>query len=127
MGDFVVIERYFQAHEAHLAKNALEAAGIKCMLLNEISTQVYNFFNPGSGGILLKVQEEDIDLSREILSTGQLAIDETFEVGAPEIEAQTISPETTNHWTNSIATWVFLLAALVILFALAAFIAQVLG
>ncbi|MCB9245276.1 MAG: DUF2007 domain-containing protein [Flavobacteriales bacterium] len=128
MSDFVVLDRYFQSYEAHLAKNVLEAAGIECVLLNEISTQVYNFFNPGGGGIVLKVRSEDLQTAQELLSKQhpELEIDENYEVGLPENEKTQVGTVELPRSNRSIEMLLFVAAALIVLLALAAYIARIL-
>lgn len=124
MADFVTLDRYFTSQEAHLVRNKLEAAGIECIILNELSTQVYNFHSPANGGIILKVRNTDLEAARDISSHtfDELALDEEFEVGVEETEAP---PREVHALRTGFAkSFALLLFGLFLLVALAYLIAE---
>jgi len=127
MADFVTLDNYFTSQEAHLVKNKLEAAGIECVILNELSAQIYNFHAPANGGILLKVRKNDLQTAQDLLATDMFGveIDEDFEVGFMESEAENDSTQAIPLQQGH--SWLLLLLGLVILVALAYLIASRFG
>lgn len=80
-GRLVTIATFDQAGQAHIAKNALEAAGIKAAVVNEETMSVFGQISTALGGIKVQVFEEDEERAVE-------ALDETFGRGAPLSEAE---------------------------------------
>jgi len=117
MAEFVTLDRYFTSQEAHLIRNKLEASGIECVILNELSTQIYNFHAPTNGGIILKVRSEDLDTAREIANNtfDELQLDEEFEVGTQETE----NPVREASGSKNSSSLALLLFGLMLLIALA--------
>ena len=117
MAEFVTLDRYFTSQEAHLIRNKLEASGIECVILNELSTQIYNFHAPSNGGIILKVRSEDLNLAKEIANNtfDELQLDDEFEVGAQETQ-EPIRKVSGNRNSSSMALLFF---GLLLLLALA--------
>jgi len=123
MSQYVVLDNYFSPYQAHLDKNFLESAGVECALLNELSTQVYNFHTPGDGGIILKVKTEQLDLAHRLLSADKtdFELDENFEVGEEEAEVKCDNGSTAElNNKKSSNTWILLLIGLGILISIAA-------
>jgi len=119
MSDFVTLDRFFTSQEAHLVRNKLEASGIECVILNELSTQVYNFHAPTNGGIILKVRTTDLETAREIAGStfDELQLDEEFEVGTEEAYVAASSSE--SRPTRGSYSLALLLFGLMVLIALA--------
>lgn len=67
MGTWVTILTFTYPHEAHLVKTKLESEGISVLLLDELTTQVNNFYSNAIGGVKLQVEEKDLELSKIIL------------------------------------------------------------
>lgn len=60
-GKLVTIARFDLAGQAHLAKNALDAAGIKSVLADEVVVAMDWLLSNAVGGIKVQVLEEDAD------------------------------------------------------------------
>ncbi|WP_202921541.1 putative signal transducing protein [Anatilimnocola aggregata] len=55
------------AMQAHLAKNQLEEAGIRCVLADEVMVSMYWHLSNAMGGIKLQVAEEDLERAAGVL------------------------------------------------------------
>jgi hypothetical protein len=66
-GRLVTIATFDQAAQAHLARSALEAAGISVTLNNEESSALFGPVTNALGGIRLVVREEDEEAAVKIL------------------------------------------------------------
>lgn len=66
MGNWVTILRFDMVHEAHMAKTKLESEGIKAIVENELSGQVYNIIRT-SDVIKLCVHNNDYEQAFQIL------------------------------------------------------------
>lgn len=94
-GRLVTIATFDQAGQAHVAKNALEAAGIRAAVVNEETMSVFGQISTALGGIKVQVFEEDEERAVGVL-------DEKFEEGplneadlAAQAEAE--APEDANE------------------------------
>ncbi len=67
LGRFITVETYQNAMQAHLAKNHLEAAGIRCVLADEHSVSNLWHLSIAIGGIKLQVAESDLERAEEVL------------------------------------------------------------
>lgn len=68
MGSLITIEEYDRDFQAHVAKLALEQAGIQCFLANETIVSMDWFMANAVGGIRLQVAESDAEEAFTILS-----------------------------------------------------------
>ena len=66
-GKIVTITSFYDSTEAHMARSALEQAGIECALANENINAVYPLYGQLSGGIKLMVRDTDFKAAREVL------------------------------------------------------------
>lgn len=66
-GKLVTIARFDLAGQAHLAKNALDAAGIRATLADEALVAMDWLLSTAVGGIKVQVLEEDADRAVEVL------------------------------------------------------------
>lgn len=64
-------------HEAHLAESYLKSEGIDCVLVDEMTVQVHNFYSNAIGGIKLQVRESDYAEGLEVLKKGAYAPSES--------------------------------------------------
>jgi len=121
MAQFVTLKTYFTPHEAHLDKNFLETAGIECYILNELSTQVYNFHTQSDGGVVLKVKQSDLESAVKLLNEDNmdLELDESFEVGVEDAD-KLVEEVSFSQGKSSTNTWLLLLIGLTLLIILAA-------
>jgi hypothetical protein len=65
--DLIVIETFTSQHEADLAKNALEAAGIDAMIKADTAGGMRPHLAWSSGGFQLVVREEDAAAAGDVL------------------------------------------------------------
>lgn len=68
MGKWITVRTFTYPHEAHMAKDKLEATGMEVILQNEISAQIYGFESSDLGGIKLQVKEEDAENALYLLN-----------------------------------------------------------
>jgi hypothetical protein len=85
MSDFVSVATYASSGEAHLARIALEAEGLRTVILNENTTN----FMPDvaltpQGGIQLQVLRQDLERAKEILHRAQESRPSDDPMFAPE-------------------------------------------
>jgi hypothetical protein len=67
VNDFVTVATFTNSPEANLAKQRLEAEGIRCLLLNESTVNVAWHLSVAVGWIQLQVLQEDVDVAKSIL------------------------------------------------------------
>jgi hypothetical protein len=65
--------------ELSVVRARLEASGIECRLLDEMTVQVNPFYSNAIGGVKLQVRESDIKKSIEILKDGGYIKDEDLQ------------------------------------------------
>lgn len=99
-GKLVTIARFDLAGQAHIAKNSLEAAGIKSVLADEQTVAMDWLLSNAIGGIKVQVLEEDAERAvtalEESLGTDDEPVDEealAAEAAAAEVEDE-IEPAT---------------------------------
>ncbi|GAX35987.1 DUF2007 domain-containing protein [Nodularia sp. NIES-3585] len=67
VNSFVTVATFTSSLEANLAKQRLEAEGVKCLLLNESTVNVAWHLSVAVGWIQLQVPQPNIDLAKSIL------------------------------------------------------------
>ena len=75
MSAFITIATYPNISELAIAKGRLEADGIACFVQDELTVQVYNFYEQAVGGVKLQVNEDDVETARRILIESGLLAD----------------------------------------------------
>jgi hypothetical protein len=68
MENFVILESYFNALDAHNAKNHLESGGIFSQIIGDTGATMYNTFTPSNGGISLYVHQDDLQNAQRLLN-----------------------------------------------------------
>ena len=63
----VTLTSFLNSGEAHLARVALETAGIDCMLADENINVIYPLYGQAFGGIKLMVRESDVEAAAKAL------------------------------------------------------------
>jgi hypothetical protein len=79
---YVNIATFATGPEAHIARSALEAAGISAQVTGEAAVTAIWHVGSALGGVKLMVAEKDVPAARKILAEADLAsepIDESFE------------------------------------------------
>ncbi len=66
---FTVVESFSTPEQAHIARGALESAGIECYMANENIVRVDFFWSQAVGGVQLHVPVGDVQRAHEILHT----------------------------------------------------------
>lgn len=84
----VVIDRFHDLAAAHLAREALAAAGIDAWLRDEQTLGVTWLMGPAIGGSRLAVRASDADAAREVLQPGPVELPPELEPDDPEEEAR---------------------------------------
>lgn len=75
MSTLITIATYANISELAVAKGRLEADGIECFVQDELTVQVYNFYDQAVGGVKLQVKQEDVETARRILIESGLLAD----------------------------------------------------
>lgn len=76
MDHFVTIMTFNHPMELAVLRTRLEANGIECFVIDELTTQVNPFYSNAIGGVKLQVKERDVQKSVEILKDGGYLNDE---------------------------------------------------
>lgn len=53
--------------EAEMVKSYLEAEGVESFVFGNVLANTYNLFNTTSGGVILKVSEENLEKAQELI------------------------------------------------------------
>jgi len=64
----VLLTSFLDATEAHMARSALEEAGIACMLADENISTIQPSYANMVGGIKLMISESDLEAAQEVLA-----------------------------------------------------------
>ncbi|HXI85718.1 MAG TPA: hypothetical protein VNL17_16690 [Verrucomicrobiae bacterium] len=88
----VTVARFDLSADAHVAKCALEGAGIDCALVDEEIVSLDWFYSLMMGGIKLRVRQSEATLAREILTTGLVQDDSGVPVEPAEQEQRPRCP-----------------------------------
>lgn len=67
MDQWFTITTFIYPHEAHLAKNFLEAEGIEVFLKDEWTVQINNLYSNAIGGVKLQVRKIQYDRAWKLL------------------------------------------------------------
>ncbi len=67
MNNWITIKTFTSPTDAVVLRSRLEADGIECILLNELTAQVNPFYSNAIGGVQLQVKENDFTQAIEIL------------------------------------------------------------
>lgn len=76
---FITVAIFNFAHELTIIRSRLEAEGIECRTLDELTVQVNPLYSPAVGGIKLQVKESDAQEAIEILKENGHVTDHDFE------------------------------------------------
>jgi len=77
MKDLVTIATFTYPYEVAIVKERLIAEGIECVVQDELTVQVNNFYSNAIGGIKLQVGAQDADRALQILKETGTVIDST--------------------------------------------------
>ena len=67
-GAFVTIAEFMLPSDVVVARGRLESEGIECILQDELTVQVHNFYSQAVGGVKLQVREEEVELAKRLLA-----------------------------------------------------------
>jgi hypothetical protein len=101
-GKLVTIARFDLAGQAHIAKNALEAAGIRSVLADEQIVAMDWLLSNAVGGIKVQVLEEDAERAVAMLD-GALGSDEQVDEETMAAEAEAAEKEGTDEMSEPVA------------------------
>ncbi len=65
--NFITILTFYYAHEVAIVRSRLEAEGIECNIVDELTVQVNPLYSNAIGGVKLQVRENDAKQAIEIL------------------------------------------------------------
>lgn len=78
MDQWFTIATFLYAHEAHLAKNILEAQGIEVFLKDEWTVQINNLYSNAIGGVKLQVRPIQYDRAwMTLVESGHIQVQHT--------------------------------------------------
>jgi hypothetical protein len=79
MNNWIILTTFIYPQEAYIVKGRLESEGIKVLLKDELTAQVYNFYSNAIGGVKLLVQNSDYEESYKMLvETGYIKEEKTI-------------------------------------------------
>lgn len=76
---FITVAVFNYAHELSIIRSRIEAEGIECKTIDELTVQVNPLYSPAIGGVKLQVKESDARQAIEILKEGGYVSDKDFE------------------------------------------------
>ena len=76
LDNFVTIKTFTGISDLAIPRTLLEANGLECRVLDELTVQVSPLYSNAIGGIKLQVRESDIQKAAEILKDGGFVTDE---------------------------------------------------
>jgi hypothetical protein len=88
MNEFVTVISFTYPSELTVAKLKLEAEGIECRVLDELTIQSYNFVSNAVGGVKLQVRTSDAERATMILKDSGFIANELTDRKTPETIAQ---------------------------------------
>ncbi len=65
--ELVTLKVFNTEPEAQMIKAFLEANDVECFVFGNVLANTYNLFNLTSGGVQLKVAEENLDAAKQLL------------------------------------------------------------
>jgi len=65
----VVVGAFTSAHEAHLARSVLQAAGLDATIAGEHLVSMYWLYSNAIGGVKVLVPEAQVEAAREVLAS----------------------------------------------------------
>jgi hypothetical protein len=77
MNNWIEVITFIYPHEAHLAKNVLEASDITVIIKDELTAQVNNFYSNAIGGVKLFVEVSQVEEALFILKDAGYIKDES--------------------------------------------------
>lgn len=91
MNNWYTVITFDQPHEAHFARNLLEANGINSIIRDELTVQTCNLYSNTVGGVKLDVKEEDMDSAISILKEGGYIIEGSNNIENEDPKVETIA------------------------------------
>lgn len=82
---FVTVLIVHYSHETAIIRGRLEAEGIECNLVDELTVQVNPLYSNAVGGVKLQVRESDFEKTYNILKEGGYVTDSDFENPTPKL------------------------------------------
>lgn len=73
---WVTIYTFTYPHEAYVIRGKLESEGINCMLKDELTIQIDNFYSNALNGVKLQVPEEHAEAAKMIMKEAGYVFDE---------------------------------------------------
>lgn len=77
--NFVTVLTVYYSHETALIRGRLEAEGIECNVIDELTVQVNPLYSNAIGGVKLQVRESDFENAIVILKEGGYLTDSDLE------------------------------------------------
>ncbi|RYM31508.1 DUF2007 domain-containing protein [Brumimicrobium glaciale] len=82
---FVTVLTVYYSHETAVIRGRLEAEGIECNVIDELTVQVNPLYSNAIGGVKLQVRESDFENAIVILKEGGYLTDSDLEKSAPKM------------------------------------------
>lgn len=83
--NFKTVAIFNYAHELTIIRSRLEAEGIECKTIDELTVQVNPLYSNAIGGVKLQVKEGDAEQAIKILKEGGYVSDKDFEKSSSKI------------------------------------------
>lgn len=109
---FVTVATFTNSLEANLAKQHLEAGGVRCFLRDESTVDVAWHLSVAVGWIKLQVSPADLDLAKSILTATALDYPEMADADLPEEDEEIIQVS----WADKTADRAFVAAVISLIF-----------
>ncbi|TVP67861.1 MAG: hypothetical protein EA343_00290 [Nodularia sp. (in: Bacteria)] len=109
---FVTVATFTSSLEANLAKQRLEAEGVKCLLLNESTVNVAWHLSVAVGWIQLQVPQANIDFAKSIL-VSELDYQSVSDLGMEDEDEDDIEMPS---WADQTADRAFIVSVISLIF-----------
>ena len=115
--NLVTVQTFNDSVSAHLVKTRLENEGIECFIFDEYINNVMPIYGQAVGGIRLKIKEEDVTRTKELIEEWELRpfLNQSNETltciscGAQELYAGFKSFKTSLGWLTLAISFIFMI------------------
>jgi len=83
LDNFITLITFTYPAEMAVLRARLEAEGIECRVLDELTVQVNPFYSNAIGGVKLQVKTTDIESAKEVLREGGYEMEKEAEIPRP--------------------------------------------
>ncbi len=126
MSQFITVATFTYPSELVVIRARLEAEGIECIVRDELTAQVHNFYSNAIGGIKLQVRAEDAVRAMEILKDNGYGIEKETSPSTfwNIVNTKTQSIPFVKHYTPEVRL-ILLITPVIVAMALIAYLATI--